>query len=476
MSDRDRRDQEVRWHPSEDPRLPDLEVATVAVPLDHDDVDGRQIDIGLARHRATDPAARLGVLLVCPDDPGNRGTVLLPRLRQSLPDDVLTHFDLVGFDHRFSGSSTPLTAGLSQEDCYWAFHHPVSFEQEVEFQRDLVARCFRAVGPMLPYITTRNIARDIDVLRSALGEERISLLGHSYGSYIAAVYSQLFGRHADRLVLDSVIDPAWVWQGLFTNVAEGAQHGLGRWARWVATEGAALGLGGTSAEVIGYVERLLTEARARPPRLGPITLDEGMLRMTIVIMLSDDATYGPLAVLLRAAAGDAPLDDGTQAMFGAMFGQPREESGAIAQLAILGGEARWSRDLNSYRAAVKADAERLPLVGATMAMPKAGTFWPVDPTEPPTEIGPGNVAPGLLLVQSEHDPFTPASGARHLRELLPDNSRLVVAAGVAAHRLFPFHGHPAVDGVVRDYLLTGDLPPADSTVGADHTAPTEEDS
>lgn len=430
----------------------------VAVPVDYTDSDGETLSIALTAHPAT--RQRIGVLLVCPDDPGNPGTRLVPELVRSLPEDVVARFDLVGFDHRFSGRSAPLSAGLTADELYWAFHHPESAEAEAEFQRNLVTKCFGTLSEVLPHITTRNIARDVDVIRAALGEERISLLGHSYGGHIATVYSELFGQRTDRIVVDSVIDPDWVWRDLFLTVAEGAQNGLDRWARWCARRGE---IGRTRDEVLGYLDRLLTAEQ--PLNIGPVPVSGALLRMLTVVMLSTERTYGVLAGLLRVAGGDAQPDSELMEGFGALFGEPKAESAAIAHLAILSGECEWPTDIEFYRAEMTVAAQRFPLVGAAMAAPKAGAFWPVEPREPVVRIGADSRARSVLLVQSDSDPFTPPSGALHVRELLPDNSRLVLATDFAHHRLYPFSGHAGVLGATTDYLLSGRLPETDLTMG-----------
>ncbi|MBW4721441.1 alpha/beta fold hydrolase [Saccharothrix obliqua] len=425
--------------------------ATVPVPVDHRHPRGATLDLAVVRYRA-DPARRHGVLVVCPDDPGSSGTALAARLADLLPRVVTERFDLVGFDHRFSGASAPLTADLTDDEVLWAFHRPESFAAEVRFQRALVDKCFPRHAAVLPHLTSRNIARDVDVVRAALGADRISLLGHNYGGYIALVYAHMFGPRTDRVVVDSVLDPDWVWRGLFRAVAAGAEAGLDRWARWCAATGR---IARTPDRVRAYAERLWELGSAA---IGPVPVTGALLRMITVVLLRADRTYGVLADVLAAAAGDAEPEPAAVAELGALFGTPKPRSAGVAHLAILSGECPWPRDLAVYRADL--EAARGTLVGEAMAGPKPGAFWPVPPLEPATAIGgPAEV----LLVQSEHDPFTPASGARHVRELLP-RSRLVLAEDLAHHRVFPFSGHGGVTRAVTDYLVSGRLPDNDLSI------------
>lgn len=461
------------WTPATEEALTGLDVTTVTVPLDHTRPDdGRTVDLALARHPARSPRTRTGTLLVAPDDPGNRGTLLVPQLIAKLPPAVLDQYDIVGFDHRFSGRSDPLSCGLAPDQWLWIFHTPEDADTEARYQRDIVERCFREAGDLLPHLTSRAIAHDIDVIRRALGEERISFLGYSYGSHLGAVWTQLYGEHADRVVLDSVIDPDSVWRRMFLDYAASCEAALGRWAAWAARRHEELALGTTAAAVREAVARLTARAdREHRVEVAGLPADGTMLRLLTMVLLSDDLAWGFLGDVLRTAVHGGQASERTRRALGAMFGRGKEESGAVAQLAVLGGDAAWPRDPAGYRRDMATAAARHPFIGPAMAAPKAGAFWPREldeRREPGIVLGRDNHAESLLLVRSEHAMFTPARGAARLRELLAHNSRLITAAGTGAHRVFPFHGHPGVDGAVAEYLLTGKLPDTDLTFTAGH--------
>ncbi|MBP2401167.1 alpha/beta fold hydrolase [Streptomyces syringium] len=461
----------VPWQPATEDALVGLDTATVTVPVDHARPGvGRTVDLALARHRARDGKLRQGVLLVGPDDPGNRGTLLVPQLTAVLPPDVLDRFDIVGFDHRFSGRSDPLSCGLTPDEWLWIFHRPLAFDDEARYQRGIVERCFAEAGDVLPHLTSRNIARDMDVIRRTLGEERVSYLGHSYGSYLGAVWTQLFGEHADRVVLDSVIDPGSVWRRMFLDYAEACESTLGDWAQWAAGRHADLDLGTTAPVVRERLDRLVERADREPlPVAGLPVVDGTMLRLVTMVLLSSDRAWGFLGDVLSAAAHGTEAREETRLALGAMFGRGKDESGAVAQLAVLGADAPWPRDLGVYRRDMATARARHPFIGPAMAAPKAGAFWPRPPLEPVTAFGPGNRAESVLLVRSERGMFTPARGAARLRELLPHNSRLVTLAGAAHHRVYPFYGDRHINEAVTAYLLTGKLPDTDTTFTAEES-------
>jgi pimeloyl-ACP methyl ester carboxylesterase len=177
----------------------------VSVPLDYARPAGRRIDIAISRVRAADPGKRRGVLLMNPGGPGSSG-LNMPVTKQ-LPEEVTQQYDLVGFDPRGVGASTPVTCGLG-EGQGWS---PIQFDsakfaEHVVQTREIADKCWAAQPDLLPHITTRNTARDMNVIRMALGERKISYYGISYGTYLGVVYTQMFPRSSDRIVLDSNVD------------------------------------------------------------------------------------------------------------------------------------------------------------------------------------------------------------------------------------------------------------------------------
>ncbi|GAB3886219.1 hypothetical protein GCM10029964_050150 [Kibdelosporangium lantanae] len=178
----------------------------VRVPLNHAAPDGRTITVALARRPAT--GQRRGTLLVNTGGPGPSmdGVTLLVHDSPA----IAAAYDLVGVDPRFFGRSTPLECGWPTDEylsvVQTASVDRVSFDRGVAAARDLASRC---VGhrDVLPYASTRDVARDLDAVRSALGERRVSFLGLSYGTYLGAVYLQMFPDRVDRVVFDSSVDP-----------------------------------------------------------------------------------------------------------------------------------------------------------------------------------------------------------------------------------------------------------------------------
>jgi pimeloyl-ACP methyl ester carboxylesterase len=195
-----------------------FQCATAVVPLDYDRPKGRQITVALARLPAADPSRKIGSLFLNPGGPGGSGVDFLLGAGPFLySDEVRARFDLVGFDPRGIIRSTPLRCFDSLEEAEAAFFTPFQFpvtraEERLWIQTDrAVARaCAERGGPILDHMSTANVARDMDLLRRAVGDAKLTYAGYSYGSYLGSTYANLFPTKVRALVVDGVLDPvAW---------------------------------------------------------------------------------------------------------------------------------------------------------------------------------------------------------------------------------------------------------------------------
>ncbi|MEU1165490.1 alpha/beta hydrolase, partial [Streptomyces sp. NPDC005921] len=205
--------QHPAWHrcDADDPAT--YQCATITVPVDYAHPSGRTLRLRISRIRTSTPGKRHGVLLSNPGGPGDQGLADPLQLKDALAKTVLQRFDLIGFDPRGLGASSPLHCGLTRNETDstepYRPYRATTFAKDTARARDIAAKCTTRNGSrLLPYINTRNTARDMDVIRGILGERKLSYIGWSYGTYLGAVYTQLFPRHSDRTVLDSAVDPA----------------------------------------------------------------------------------------------------------------------------------------------------------------------------------------------------------------------------------------------------------------------------
>jgi pimeloyl-ACP methyl ester carboxylesterase len=193
-----------------------LQCATASVPLDYDRPHGQRISLALARRAATDPTHRLGSLFVNNGGPGNSVIEFMRRdVADVLPERVRARFDVIGMDPRGVGESSPVRCFATAAEQQRFFAERVPFPATAEETRAFTAgsielghRCARRNGKLLEHLSTANVARDLDLLRRAVGDHRLTYAGYSYGGLLGITYANLFPRKVRALLLDGLPDPA----------------------------------------------------------------------------------------------------------------------------------------------------------------------------------------------------------------------------------------------------------------------------
>jgi len=442
--------------------------AELRVPLDYADPGGRSITVTISRLKAADTAHRIGAMLLNGGGPGG-GSIDLPPVFRTLMKDVGPRYDLIGMDPRSSGRSTPL-------DCGWptgtysrsAGLDRAGFDRMVAFERDLATRCARRAPGLLPYISTRNTARDMDVVRAALGERRLSYWGASYGTYLGAVYTQLFPRRAGRVVLDSAVDPRrYGAERMLADAAPANETALRQWAAWAARHDAEYHLGAAQSAVLATVDRIDHAAAKRPLRVGDYRVDEHVVPFLLFNRLDDDrdeASAGlaeVVRVLKEAADGSRaePTPDLEDTLAFLLTGT--ESATGSSQAAVLCGDRAVDRDPEVYWRRIERSRVHQPVIGPFVTDISPCAFWPVTPRERPTQVRNGVPA---LIVASTGDTRTVYAGGQALHRLMT-GSRLLTLSGARIHAVYPRYDDGCVNGAVNDYLRTGVLPATDPVCG-----------
>lgn len=437
--------------------------AELIVPLDHSRPGGRTIKLALSRVPATDRAHRIGTMVLNSGGPGE-STLGMPLRTRAAMKDVAARYDLVGLDPRFVGRSTPL-------DCGWpiglwlrsAGPTRARFDHQVAVQRDLAERCARRHADVLPYANTRDTARDIDLVRRVLGERRISFLGYSYGSYLGAVYTQMFPGRTDRVVLDSAGDPNKWGPRATQGTEDEAERALRGWAAWAAKRHGTYGLGATPARVLATVNAIVAAAQDRPLRVGPYEVDDQAVPYILFAGSGDDRPAARTAFTstvrtLNEAAHGRPAAPGSELDGFLMFvltsaGSPLASPAA----AIICGDRAAPRDPDAYWNDVQRSRARHPLFGPLKNNIWPCAFWPNHPRERPTHIANPTAA---LIVSATGDTATTYEGSKAMHRALT-GSRLLTLRGTTAHGIYGEYGNACVDAKVNAYLATGTLPAAD---------------
>ncbi|AXB47634.1 alpha/beta hydrolase [Amycolatopsis albispora] len=429
------------------------ECATLRVPLDYREPHGERIDVRVSRIPARKPEARHGVLLLIPGGPGSSGLNRPSTL--DIPAEVRDRFDLVGFDPRGVGKSTPISCALSPEDNGKTMPWPDAdggIEANVVQGERIAEACAEHGGPVLRHINTPNEVRDLDRLRQALGERKLSYWGLSYGTYVGAVYATMFPQHTDRVVLDSTGDPRRVARGWLANYQIGVEDRFPDFARWAADPGNQLRL----ADDPAAVRPLFLDLAAKLDRTPMPGLTGNGLREALLRNLYTDAGFPMIAQLMIAAR------DGTAVP---VQPQPPEDvlqnASAMAVTTVC-NDVEWPGSVRAHERAVAESRERFPLTAGMPVNITPCSFWPYEPVKPVriTDHGPSNV----LMVQNERDPSTPLAGAREMRRALGDRARMVTVDS-GGHGAYRANGNACGDETVTRYLLSGRLP-ADTTCPA----------
>lgn len=435
-----------------------LQCATVPVPLDYADPDGRQIDITISRLPSGKPDVRRGVLLLNPGGPGGTGLDQPNFLAaQGIPQEVLDSYDLIGMDTRGVGHSSPISCGFTDDVRYYGAVPPyayddAAFDEQSATSQEVAALCAANDDGRMQHVTTANMSRDLDRIRIALGKDTASFLGYSYGSGLGAAYASMFPDTSDRIVLDSNIGDTHLDHDGMRRYALGMEQTFPDFAKWAADRDEQYGLGSTEQQVRDSYFTI-ADKLDRTPTDG---LDGRAFRLAHFVTLYNPAAYGEAAAMWRSLL-DTPPPVSVPPTGNA---QSAADNMWSVFLAVTCNDVEWPDDPAVYRQAISEDRERYPLFGAAAANIMPCGFWQKEPSEPPVAIdddGPTNI----LVAQNQRDPVTPLRGGERIDEKFGDRSRLL-SVDNNGHGAFVLGKNECANRVVTDFLVDAAMPEADS--------------
>lgn len=412
------------------------ECASLEVPLDHAEPGGARVTLAVVRRPARLPAERLGVLVVNPGGPGASAVDYVASVFTRLPAGAFDRFDVVAFDWRGTGGSLPSVSGASGATSDALRHldlggDPVAAEATVDaFASEVIGASDLA---FLAAVGTDTSARDMEVLRRALGETTLNFLGLSYGTWLGATYAALHPDRVRAFVLDSAFPPGADIRVIARLEAAGYDEALGRFFDWCARTATCTfrSAATDAAGVAALYDALMGGLEATPIAAGSRTLDAADAQTAVSRLLAGRQWSAIGTGLAAAAAGDGRTLLGTADQAWSWTGTEsssayRARSGAILFADhALAADFRWA-EWNAFLAD-EVDALGPRLGRHTVAFFAAAPLWPRPSAAPPPIAAPD--APPLLVLAGAHDPATPLAGATSLLEALGNGSHLVVYEG-----------------------------------------------
>jgi pimeloyl-ACP methyl ester carboxylesterase len=454
-------DQRPAWTPCRS----DAECTSVAVPVDWNEPEGASIELAVVRLPATDPAKRLGALVMNPGGPGASGVEYVGNFGRFVTTEGLrARYDLVGFDPRGVGGSHPVDClPDAAMDDYLAFDADPDTPGGLEAMRQeadlFAAGCAASAGQLLGHLDTVSAAKDMDVLRAVLGEQRLKYLGKSYGTLLGATYAGEYPHRVGRMVLDGALDPASTYDDLLMGQAGGMEQALRSYLTDCIHDDRRCPFTGDVDTAARRVRQLLARVDDDSlPTTDPQRPLTAPLAVTGIIQpLYEDLTWPNLTAALTAAFSG----DGSPLLALADQYADRESNGHYDGNLLEAFVAINCLDypMDDDPAAMRSQERRLlgesPTFGSSLAYGEVTCGeWPVPPVRTPAPIR-AKGAPPILVVGTTGDPATPYHWAQSLADELA-SGRLLTWEG-EGHTAY-VRGSGCVDGAVDRYVVEGELP------------------
>ena len=454
--------QKVSWAPCKD--KPQMQCANVKVPLDYKKPGGKAITVAMAKLPAKG-GKPIGSLFVNPGGPGESGIDLVSRADKSFSKDVLDKYDIIGFDPRGVGSSTPVDC-IDNRELGKILDSDIDTSTEAGRKarkaqaRQIAKGCKDKSGELLAHVGTEPAARDMDVMRGLVGDKKLNYLGFSYGTSLGGMYADIFPKKVGRMVLDGAANPQQSFLPSTYTQMLSFEKSFERYAeRCVKTGNCSLGPSVDAAKK--KMRALLDQARVKPFKTSDPNrpLNQTMLHSAVISLLYEDRTW---SVFNQAFDQLIKQNDGS--LFLKVFDatSSREGDGNKGNRA----EAYWAINCADYAQESEADylkyANKLkreaPAIGAFSAQDTIAFYMCAElPHHPKSNPGPYRAkgsAP-IVVIGTKYDPATPYSWAQALHKSL-SNSVLLTWEG-DGHTAYG-RGSSCIGSAVDKYLLTGEVP------------------
>ncbi|HKT02223.1 MAG TPA: alpha/beta hydrolase [Rugosimonospora sp.] len=464
----------VNWKPCDDvarqmlPRLASgvsYDCGSVLVPQDWNNrANGKTFEVALMRVRSQHQYQRIGSLITNPGGPGASGVQLAAYLSLELPDEILQRFDIVGFDPRGVGNSTPAVKCFSDADLDSSFSTDPDPQTQAQFDslaglwRRMDDGCQQKYGDTLSLFSTEQAARDIDAIRAGVGDQKISYLGFSYGTLLGATYAQLFPKNIRAFVLDGAVDPTQKAIDAAEGQAKGFENAFNQFASWCRQNSCAI-----APDARAAANSVLAKARSNPVSgTDGRKATAGWVLTGVIEALYSQSEWPALASAVAAlnqgnATGILQLADSYA---------NRDSSGHYDNMFDIFNTVSCDDDNSGETVAQARNLQlqwraKYPLFGAALATGLLGcALWPAKRDPFPTGQAAG--APPIVVVGTINDPATPYVQTGRLANML-GNATVVTWQG-QGHTAYPQTS--CIRSTIDAYLINLTVPAANTTCPA----------
>ncbi|GAB2825204.1 alpha/beta hydrolase [Alpinimonas psychrophila] len=449
-----------------------MQCTRVSAPIDWAKPAGETVSLALIRHESTKKNS-LGSLFVNPGGPGGSGlNFIRDSLDYAVGKPLQESYDIVGFDPRGVGQSTPVTCytdPTQTDDLLYGLTPAARGSDEwiaarEASARDFAAACAANTGALLAHVDTVSAAKDLDMLRYALGNTHLNYLGYSYGTLLGATYADLFPTHVGRMVLDGALDPSSSGADVTLTQAVGFENALRSYLAWCLsqTECPVAGDGNVDS-ALADITALLANIDTNPilpSGTETRTLGADTVVTAIIAPLYDKTAWSYLSTVLAAAQARtaAPVFESADWYNGRDGSGTYRDNSTEAFLAINCLDYPASADVASWRTDAAALSASAPVIGPYFGFGDATCAnWPYPATRTPAPIAAVG-SPDILVIGTTGDPATPYQWAVNLSGQL-SRGHLVSYAG-EGHTAYN-KSNSCVDDAVVAFFVSSVVPATD---------------
>jgi pimeloyl-ACP methyl ester carboxylesterase len=440
----------------------EVECGNIEVPFDYADPEQGSFVLYIKKHNAANPADRIGSMMVNPGGPGFGGSSLADDAEYYFSQDLIDRFDIIAWDPRGTGESTPAVNCVDTFDEYFGLDSPPETPEEkqalIDASQAFNDKCAENSGTILPFISTKASAQDINSLRLALGEEKVSFFGFSYGSELGTTWATMFPETVRAIVVDGAVDPtaSSIQEGM--SQAKGFEGQLATFLKQCSERTTCEFHNNGDAEAA--FDKLVLDIDAKPLEVSKdrTLVTQGVLFTAVAQAMYSDYYWPQLSEALSAAqGGDGKgilqlYDDYYQRKDDGTYGNELEAFLAISCLDDPG--ATSTEEVDSHIADFIAAAPRL---GGNFAYGYSCALWPVEQAAKVTITGKG--AGPIVVVGTTGDAATPLSSTRKMAQGLEQGILIVVDA----NQHTGYGANNCVVKAVDDYLIKLTVPANETT-------------